>query len=53
MGQTYRVERGKLIKTEVLLMFVGGILIHSGGDTTPSGLLLFLAVHLWVIAPKL
>ncbi len=27
---------GKLIKTEVRLMFVGGILMHSRGDTTPS-----------------
>lgn len=34
---------GKLIKTEARLMFVGGILMHSRGDTTPSSLLPVLA----------
>lgn len=33
-------------------MFVGGILMHSGGDSTPSSRFLFLAVHLWVSAYK-
>lgn len=43
---------GKWMKTEALLMFVGGILMHSGGDSTPSSRFLFLAVHLWVSAYK-
>lgn len=45
-------RRGKLIKTEARLMFVGGILIRSRGDTTPSSLLPFLAPHLWVSLSK-
>lgn len=38
--------QGKLIKMEARLMFVGVILMHSRGDTTPSSLLPFLAAHL-------
>lgn len=43
---------GKLIKMEARLMFVGGTLMHSGGDRTPSSLHLFLAAHLWISASK-
>ena len=43
---------GKWMKTEALLMFVRGILMHSGGGSTPSSLFLSLAVHLLVSACK-
>lgn len=35
-------RRGKLVKTQAPLMFVGGVLTHSKGGVTPSSLRPFL-----------